>query len=97
MLEIKNLSKNFGKIQALKNINLHVKEGEFLSILGGSGSGKSTLLRIIAQLEQAGSCEFLKCKGEVAMMFQNYALFPHLNVEKIYFLHSMIKKIKNKF
>ncbi|HED6148550.1 TPA: ATP-binding cassette domain-containing protein, partial [Campylobacter coli] len=82
MLEIKNLSKNFGKIQALKNINLHVKEGEFLSILGGSGSGKSTLLRIIAQLEQASSCEFLKCKGEVAMMFQNYALFPHLNVEK---------------
>ncbi|ELF7132368.1 ATP-binding cassette domain-containing protein, partial [Campylobacter jejuni] len=52
MLEIKNLSKNFGKIQALENINLHVKEGEFLSILGGSGSGKSTLLRIIAKLEQ---------------------------------------------
>lgn len=63
MLEIKNLSKNFGKIQALKNINLHVKEGEFLSILGGSGSGKSTLLRIIAQLEQTSSCEFFKMQG----------------------------------
>nr|WP_158333861.1 ABC transporter ATP-binding protein [Campylobacter bilis] len=82
MLEIKNLSKNFGKIQALKNINLHIKEGEFLSILGGSGSGKSTLLRIIAQLEQASSYEVFSCKSEVAMMFQNYALFPHLNVEK---------------
>ncbi|RQD68458.1 ABC transporter ATP-binding protein [Campylobacter hepaticus] len=82
MLIIKNLSKNFGKIQALKNINLHIKEGEFLSILGGSGSGKSTLLRIIAQLEQASSYELFSCKSEAAMMFQNYALFPHLNVEK---------------
>lgn len=41
MLEIKNLSKNFRKIQALKNINLYVKEREFLSILGDSGSGKA--------------------------------------------------------
>lgn len=63
MLEIKNLSKNFEKIQALENINLHVKEGEFLSILGGSGSGKSTLLRIIAKLEQASSYDLFSCKG----------------------------------
>lgn len=62
MLEIKNLSKNFGKIQALENINLHVKEGEFLSILGGSGSGKSTLLRIIAKLEQASSYDLFSSK-----------------------------------
>ncbi len=82
MLEIKNLSKNFGKIQALKNINLCLKKGEFLSVLGGSGSGKSTLLRIIAKLEEPSSCDFFTCNGEVAMMFQNYALFPHLNVEK---------------
>lgn len=82
MLEIEKLCKNFGKIQALKNITLEVKQGEFLSILGGSGSGKSTLLRIIAKLEEPSSCERLICRGEVAMMFQNYALFPHLNVEK---------------
>ncbi|EFC31920.1 iron transport system ATP-binding protein [Campylobacter jejuni subsp. jejuni 414] len=96
MLEIKNLSKNFGKIQALENINLHVKEGEFLSILGGSGSGKSTLLRIIAQLEQASSCDLFYCKGEVALMFQNYALFPHLNVEKNILFALYDKKDKNK-
>ncbi len=62
MLEIKNLSKNFGKIQALENINLHVKEGEFLSILGGSGSRKSTLLKIIAKLEQASSYDLFLAK-----------------------------------
>ncbi|HDZ5065630.1 TPA: ABC transporter ATP-binding protein [Campylobacter jejuni] len=95
MLEIKNLSKNFGKIQALENINLHVKEGEFLSILGSSGSGKSTLLRIIAQLEQASSCDLFSCKGEVALMFQNYALFPHLNVEKNILFALYDKKDKN--
>lgn len=82
MLEIKNLSKKFGKIEVLKDINLSVKKGEFLSILGGSGSGKSTLLRIISKLEEPTSCAFMSCKAEVAMMFQNYALFPHLNVEK---------------
>ncbi|EAL0465326.1 ABC transporter ATP-binding protein [Campylobacter jejuni] len=95
MLEIKNLSKNFEKIQALENINLHVKEGEFLSILGGSGSGKSTLLRIIAKLEQASSYDLFSCKGEVALMFQNYALFPHLNVEKNILFALYDKKDKN--
>lgn len=83
ILKIKNLNKNFGNLQILKDINVTLNEGEILSILGESGCGKSTLLRIIANLESkdSGEIEFCDICG-VAMMFQNYALFPHLNVYK---------------
>ncbi len=79
MLEIKNLRKNFGKIEVLKGISFSLRRGEILSIMGESGSGKSTLLRCIAGLEESLFDEF-KCSGEVGLLFQNYALFPHLNV-----------------
>ncbi|QCD53088.1 putative iron(III) ABC transporter, ATP-binding protein [Campylobacter sp. RM16192] len=83
ILNIRNLNKKFNNIEVLKHINLTLKEGEILSILGESGCGKSTLLRIIAGLEtkDSGDIELKKGCG-VAMMFQNYALFPHLNVYK---------------
>lgn len=90
MLKIKALNKNFGTQAILKNIHLDVKEGEFISLVGQSGSGKSTLLRIIAGLEQADSGElFLQNENlaklsikdrNFAMVFQNYALYPHLSV-----------------
>ena len=51
MLEIKNISKSYGKLDVLKGINLHVKKGEVLAIMGPSGTGKSTLLRCINYLE----------------------------------------------
>ena len=81
MLKIKNLSKSFNKIPVLKDLNLELKKGDIVGILGGSGSGKSTLLRIIAGLEEKDLGE-LELGGKTSMMFQNYALFPHLNVEK---------------
>lgn len=95
MLEIKNLCKNYGKIEVLKHISLSLKRGEILSIMGESGSGKSTLLRCIAGLESAKFDEF-KCAGEVGLLFQNYALFPHLNVaQNIEFaLHHLDKKAR---
>lgn len=92
VLKIENLSKKFGNLQVLNDVNLSLNSGEILTILGQSGCGKSTLLRIIANLETPtnGNIELLGdlvCKNgvciknkKVGMMFQNYALFPHLNV-----------------
>ncbi|MGN0639032.1 MAG: amino acid ABC transporter ATP-binding protein [Huintestinicola sp.] len=53
MLEIKNISKSFGKVEVLKDISFSVEKGQAVSIIGPSGSGKSTLLRIVNQLEKA--------------------------------------------
>jgi len=90
VLEIKNLNKSFGNFQALKNINLNVKEGEFVSVLGPSGCGKTTLLRVIAGFieESSGNITIQKSsmKGispenrPVNIVFQNLALFPMMNV-----------------
>ncbi len=92
MLVINNLSKKFGEHTILHNINLHIKEGEFLTLVGESGSGKSTLLRIIAGLEEKSGGEILKDKQDIsykspkernfAMVFQSYALYPHFNVRE---------------
>jgi len=90
-ISFKNLSKTFPDgTQALRGIDLEVKQGEFLALVGPSGCGKTTLLRILAGLEQpsAGSVLIderdaspLQPKDrDLAMVFQNYALFPHLSV-----------------
>ncbi len=91
-LNLNNIWKSFGSVEVLKDINLDVQDGEFVIIVGPSGCGKSTLLRIIAGLEDATSGE-VQIGGErvdhlpsskrgIAMVFQTYALYPHLNVEK---------------
>lgn len=89
-IKIQNLCKNYGKTKVLKNINLTIKKGEFLSLLGPSGCGKSTLLKIIAGLEQLDSGTLLYQKKDfsnipvqkrrIGMVFQNYALFPNMTV-----------------
>src|ERR1700688_2501749 len=92
LLDIRNVAKSFGKNPVLRDVSLHIAEGEFLTILGESGSGKTTLLRIIAGFESADSGEILM-EGErldllppyrrrVNTVFQHYALFPHLTVEQ---------------
>lgn len=89
-VRIVNVCKNFGDHAILKNIDLEVKAGEFLVLVGPSGCGKSTLLRVISGLEEANSGDiFLGDKRvndlapqarDVAMVFQSYALYPHLSV-----------------
>lgn len=89
-LELRNLSKSFGTCKILQNINFVVNEGEFLVLVGPSGSGKSTILRLIAGLDLPTEGEiFLEGKKinnllpkdrDVAMVFQNYALYPHMTV-----------------
>ncbi|MCD6105533.1 MAG: ABC transporter ATP-binding protein [Thermosipho sp. (in: Bacteria)] len=102
-VEIKNISKFFGDFQALDNVSLQVKKGEFFSLLGPSGCGKTTLLRIIAGLEQPDSGDVLfdnksvinipANKREVNTIFQNYALFPHLTVFENVAFSLRLKKI----
>jgi ABC-type sugar transport system ATPase subunit len=89
-LELRNISKQFGSVFALKDVSLKVEDGEFAILLGPSGCGKSTLLRIIAGLETQTQGEVLIAgsraddrsprERDVAMVFQNYALYPHLTV-----------------
>lgn len=87
---IENLCKNYGPVVATKNLNLEIYKTELFALLGGSGCGKSTLLRMIAGLEQPDSGRIIidgydvthlpAYKRPVNMMFQSYALFPHMNV-----------------
>ena len=90
IIEVKGVSKFFGEKTALDNINLSIKKGEFVTILGTSGCGKTTLLRLIAGFQTASE-GVIRIAGEeitqtpphkrpVNTVFQKYALFPHLNV-----------------
>ena len=86
MLEVKNLTKSFGSRVILDNVNLTVKDGEILSIVGPSGAGKTTLLRCITGLEKADSGQFLidgqpfESDRVIGVVFQDYNLFPNLSV-----------------
>jgi len=105
-IQIKQIAKSFGKIEALHSIDLTIADQEFLVLLGASGCGKTTLLRIIAGLETATFGEVHiggkrvdhlapKDRG-IAMVFQNYAVFPHLTVfENIAFGLRMAKLDQN--
>jgi multiple sugar transport system ATP-binding protein len=102
---IKHLTKSFGKVEAVKDVSLQIADGEFLVLLGPSGCGKSTILRVVAGLEDADAGEIVvggrlvnfidPVKRNVAMVFQNYALYPHMTVYKnIAFPLEMAKKPK---
>ncbi|MDA8319808.1 MAG: ATP-binding cassette domain-containing protein [Actinomycetota bacterium] len=89
-IRLRGLSKSFGSNSVVRNVDLDVKDGEFIVLLGSSGCGKSTVLRMIAGLEKVTDGE-IWIGGElvndeppssrnVGMVFQNYALYPHLTV-----------------
>jgi putative spermidine/putrescine transport system ATP-binding protein len=89
-LELENVTKFYKDFKALKNINLKVVKGEFLTILGPSGSGKTTLLKLIAgfeklsngniQIDNQNVSRKKPNERNIGMLFQNYALFPHMTV-----------------
>lgn len=91
-IAVRRLSKSYGAVSVLDDIDLDVRPGEFLTLLGPSGSGKTTLLMAIAGFlrPDKGSIRFGERevvrlsphKREIGMVFQNYALFPHMNVAR---------------
>jgi spermidine/putrescine transport system ATP-binding protein/putrescine transport system ATP-binding protein len=91
LISIRNVSKRFGTYEAVKDVSIDIRAGEFFSLLGASGSGKTTLLRMIAGFEEASEGEIYidgqpmtmvpPYRRPINMVFQNYAIFPHLNVQ----------------
>ncbi len=89
-IELRNVTKAYGKVVTLKNINLRIEDGELAVFVGPSGCGKSTMLRMIAGLEEITEGELLidnevvndvtPADRGVAMVFQSYALYPHMTV-----------------
>lgn len=93
MIKLENVHKSFGKNEVLKDINLHIKQGQVVVIIGPSGSGKSTVLRTMNYLEEPTSGKVIvdgmdlsdkkklnDVRAEVGMVFQNFNLFPHMTV-----------------
>jgi len=86
------IKKRFGEVEVLRGLDISAERGEFITLLGSSGCGKTTTLRIIAGLETADNGQIFidgkdvtsldPDKRGVNMVFQNYALFPHMNVEQ---------------
>jgi len=91
-LNINNVKKSFGKIEVIHGVSVDVEDGEFIVIVGPSGCGKSTLLRMVAGLETVSSGEISidnqqvndkePMDRDIAMVFQNYALYPHMSVRQ---------------
>ena len=89
-IRLSGISKRFGKIEAIKSIDLEVRAGEYVCILGPTGSGKTTLLRLIAGLTRPDEGQILfngvlvndlpPEERNVAYLPQQYALFPHLTI-----------------
>lgn len=91
-IELRKLTKSFGKTEVLHGIDLVVKDGEFIVFVGPSGCGKSTTLRLLAGLDEVSDGEILindeivnnlePKERNIAMVFQNYAIYPHMSVRK---------------
>ena len=107
MINVENLSKNFGNLKVLKNISTTINKGEIISIIGPSGSGKSTFLRCINKLEEATeghiyidgmdlmdkNTDINKIRERVGMVFQHFNLFPNMTVlENLTLSPVMVKK-----
>ena len=107
MINVENLSKNFGNLKVLKNISTTINKGEIISIIGPSGSGKSTFLRCINKLEEPTeghiyiddmdlmdkNTDINKIRERVGMVFQHFNLFPHMTVlENLILSPTIVKK-----
>ncbi len=91
-VELRNVWKKYGKVEAVRDLSLTCRDGEFLCLLGPSGCGKSSTMRMIAGLEQVTSGDvFMDGRRvndvptrdrDIAMVFENYALYPHMSVKE---------------
>ncbi len=109
-VKVENLKKSFGKLEVLKDINMEVKEGEVVCLIGPSGSGKSTFLRCLNKLEEptggvvivddhdltSKDADINKIRENIGMVFQQFNLFPHLTVLNNITLAPMDRKSMSK-
>ena len=89
-VQIRDVRKSFGTFEVLHGVSIPIEDGEFVVLVGPSGCGKSTLLRMLAGLENITSCTISigdrvvnnvqPKERDIAMVFQNYALYPHMTV-----------------
>lgn len=108
MIKVSNLHKRFGNLHVLKGIDIHIKKGEIVVVIGPSGSGKSTFLRCLNLLEHPSKGEIIfegvsitdknndinKQRQKMGMVFQQFNLFPHMTVlENITLAPRKVKKI----
>jgi putative spermidine/putrescine transport system ATP-binding protein len=99
----KNVSRHFGDVKAVDNVDLEIKDGEFFSMLGPSGSGKTTCLRMIAGFDRPTSGQIILYGEDVSHLppyersvntvFQDYALFPHMTIDENIAYGLMIKGV----
>ena len=91
-IQLRQVSKSFGDVEVIPPLDLEIEDGEFVVFVGPSGCGKSTLLRLIAGLEDVTSGQVLidgadataipPARRGLAMVFQSYALYPHMSVRR---------------
>ncbi|WP_075725951.1 spermidine/putrescine ABC transporter ATP-binding protein [Tissierella creatinophila] len=103
IIDLKNVSKEYGGVTVLDNINLYIRKNEFLTLLGPSGCGKTTTLRIIGGFEEPSSGQVIfdgkditklpAYKRQINTVFQKYALFPHMNISENIAFGLKIKKM----
>ncbi|MFR4478545.1 MAG: amino acid ABC transporter ATP-binding protein, partial [Fusobacterium sp.] len=107
---VKGLQKSFGKLKVLKDINIQIKDGEVVCLIGPSGSGKSTLLRCLNKLGDFDSGEVIvdgqnineknininKIREKIGMVFQHFNLFPHLTILENITLAPVMLKVSTK-
>src|SRR5438093_733955 len=104
---MKDLNKKYDEVHAVKDVNLHIRDKEFIVLVGPSGCGKSTTLRMVAGLEEITAGEItigdrivndLPPKDrDIAMVFQNYALYPHMTVYDNMAFGLKMRKFPNRF
>jgi polar amino acid transport system ATP-binding protein len=97
LLEVKNLTKNFGYIEVLRGVSFSLEQGQVLAIIGGSGSGKTTLLRCLTGLEKANKGTItLSGGGSFGLVFQSFNLFPQYTALENVMLAPSLKKEKSR-
>ncbi|MCB0118910.1 MAG: ABC transporter ATP-binding protein, partial [Anaerolineales bacterium] len=102
-IRFESVSRHFGEVRAVDQVDMEVRDGEFFSMLGPSGSGKTTCLRMIAGFDRPTSGRIMlygqdvsdlpPYERDVNTVFQDYALFPHMNVGDNIAYGLMIKKV----
>ncbi len=102
-ISVRGLSKHFGDVRAVDDIDLDIADGEFFSMLGPSGSGKTTVLRLIAGFEEPTSGRVVlggqdvtdspAYRRDVNTVFQDYAIFPHMSVQQNVEYGRRVKKV----